>query len=221
VSDPTDRATRWCRRRLDAIAFGASAAVLVAAAIVAARGVSSFEADVFHTVNDLPDWLYRPMWVAQYLGLLLLPLGVAVVAAAFRRWRLAAGLVLLVPLKLLVEKGVLKQVLYRARPGTSVCDKDPTCLHLRGDVPLVGPSFPSGHVIIAFGIAWLVAPYVGRGARWALAGTCVVVAFARVYLGAHNPLDVVAGGASGIAIAAALNLMLGVPTPGPGRAEAD
>jgi hypothetical protein len=39
-------------------------------------------------------------------------------------------------------------------------------------VPLLGPSFPSGHVIIACGIAWLVAPYAGRRFRWTLAGAC-------------------------------------------------
>jgi membrane-associated phospholipid phosphatase len=216
VTGAPDRATTWHRRPVDAVVFGASGAVVLVAAMIAARGVSNLEATLFHAVNDLPDWLYRPMWLAQYLGLLLLPLGVAVIAAALRRWRLAVGLVLLVPLKLLVEKGVLKQLLYRARPGTSVCDKDPACLHLRGDVPLVGPSFPSGHVIIAFGIAWLVAPYVGHRARWALAATCAAVVLARMYLGAHNPLDVLAGAASGIAIAAALNLMLGVPNVGAG-----
>jgi membrane-associated phospholipid phosphatase len=215
------RSLRWWRRPLDAVALSVSTVVVLVSAAAAAQGVNATEAEVFHSVNDLPDWLYRPLWLAQYLGLLLLPLGIGLIAAVLRRWRLATALVLLVPLKLLVEKGVLKQLVYRARPGTSVCDQDPSCLHLRGDVPMAGPSFPSGHVIIAFGMAWLVAPYVGRGARWALAGTCVVVAFARVYLGAHNPLDVVAGGASGIAIAAALNLMLGVPIPGPERAEAD
>jgi undecaprenyl-diphosphatase len=34
---------------------------------------------------------------------------------------------------------------------------------------------------------------------------------ARVYLGAHAPLDVVGGAALGVAIGAALNLLVGVP----------
>ena len=135
MSEPTDRTQQWRRRRSDAIAVGAATLVVAGTALVATNGVSAIEASLFHAVNDLPNWLYRPLWLAQYLGLLLLPLAVAVVAAALRRWRLAAALVLLVPLKLIIEKGLLKEVIYRARPGTSVCGRDPSCLNLRGDVP--------------------------------------------------------------------------------------
>jgi undecaprenyl-diphosphatase len=39
----------------------------------------------------------------------------------------------------------------------------------------------------------------------------LLVCVARVYLGAHNPLDVVGGVGLGLAIAGALNLTLGVP----------
>ena len=153
----------------------------------------------------------------QFLGLLLIPIAVAVVALGFRKWRLATALALVVPLKLLVEKAVVKQLVDRQRPGSSTCAGDPECLHARGDVHLIGPSFPSGHVIIACAIAWLVAPYVGVRWRWALGGVCVAVGLSRVYLGAHNPLDVVAGAACGVVIGALLNLVVGVPgaTPAP------
>lgn len=201
----------WRRRRTDAAALLASGVVVALGIALASHGVSDLEARIFHLVNDAPDWLYRPAWLAQFLGLLLAPAAVAVVALWFRRWRLAAALVLLIPLKLFVEKVAVKQVVYRARPGTSVCEGEVSCLHLRGDVPLVGPSFPSGHVIIACGIAWLVAPYVGVRWRWALAAACLLVALARVYLGAHNPLDVLVGAACGVAVGAALNLVMGVP----------
>ncbi len=38
-----------------------------------------------------------------------------------------------------------------------------------------------------------------------------VVGFARIYLGAHNPLDVLGGLALGLAIGAAANLIVAVP----------
>ena len=71
----------------------------------------------------------------------------------------------LVPLKLVVEKQMLKHLIDRERPGTSICNEDLSCLNLR-DVPWSGVSFPSGHVIIAFGIGWLIAPYLSRRWQW-------------------------------------------------------
>ena len=203
---------RW---RRDGAAALAAAAVLACCIWAAASGVSPPEAAVFHAINDAPDWLYPVAWPVQFLGLLLLPLAIAVIALAFRRWRLAFALALLVPLKLVIEKAVIKQLVDRQRPGTSICDGDADCLHLRGDVHIVGPSFPSGHVIIVCGIAWLVGPYVDRRWRWALGAICVAVALARMYLGAHNPLDVTAGAAAGVLLGAALNLAIGTPAARP------
>ena len=177
---------------------------------VARSGVSAAEEWVFRLLNDLPDALEKPMWVAQLGGLLLVPLGIAVVAAVLRRWRLALALVLLVPAKLFVEYQVIKAVADRERPATSICDGDLTCLNLR-DAPAAGVSMPSGHAIIAMAIWWLVAPYLPRRWVWVTLAACLMVPVARVYLGAHNPLDVVAGGAAGIVIAASLNLLVGVP----------
>ena len=202
-------------RRLWLIAFAIAVTVALVAGLVASTGeVPGWEQSIFHAINDLPDWLEQPMWVFQLAGLLLVPLVVAVIAAAFKQWWLAIALVIFIPLKLLVEKGVVKQLVERERPGTTICGYDAdnpeafdaSCAHFRGDVPLEGLSFVSGHAIIAWGIAallWTVLP--GRW-RWVPVGIAALNAIARVYLGAHNPLDVVGGGAIGVAIAALLIL---------------
>ena len=67
------------------------------------------------------------------------------------------------------------------------------------------------HAIISFGVATLLAPYLTR--RWQIVAYVVATlnSIARVYLGAHNPLDVVGGAAIGVAIASVLNLVAGVP----------
>jgi hypothetical protein len=52
---------------------------------------SGLEATVFHAVNDLPELLYRPMWLVQLLGVLFVPAAGAVIAALLRKWRLAAA----------------------------------------------------------------------------------------------------------------------------------
>lgn len=182
----------------------ASLAVFAACAVVVADGrVGPVERAVFHAVNGLPDWLYRPMLVAQYLGVLAMPLVVAAGALAWRRWRLAAALVLVVPLKLGAERAA-KLLVQRERPGTTVPD---AILH---GVPSAGLSFTSGHAIITFAIAGLLALVLPR--RWAVVAFVLATlnAVARVYLGAHNPLDVVGGAAIGLAIAAVLDLVLDV-----------
>jgi undecaprenyl-diphosphatase len=181
-------------------------AVVVAASVVASSGrVGGAERAVFAAINGLPDALRWPMWVFQLLGLVLLPVAVAALALLWKRVRLAIALVALVPFKLLAEQAVVKELVHRERPGRT--EPDP----ILRDVPSAGNSFPSGHAIIAFGIATLLTPYLGRWGRaavWTLAGLNGV---ARVYLGAHNPLDVVCGAAVGVVLGAVLACIVGVP----------
>lgn len=82
------------------------------------------------------------------------------------------------------------------------------------DLPSAGQSFPSGHAIIAFGIAVLLLPYLRRRWRVRVVVLAVLNSAARVYLGAHAPLDVVGGAAAGVAVGALLTLLVGVPVAG-------
>jgi undecaprenyl-diphosphatase len=192
------------RARRDVVVLVASLATFAVCALIAADGrVGPIERAAFHAVNGLPQGLYQPMLAFQYLGVLAMPLIVAVGALAFRRWRLAAALVLVVPCKLGAER-VVKLLVQRQRPGTTVPDAI-----LRGVHP-AGLSFVSGHAIITFAIAGLLALVLPR--RWAVVAFVLATlnAVARVYLGAHNPLDVVGGAAVGLAIAAVLDLVLDV-----------
>jgi membrane-associated phospholipid phosphatase len=192
------------RIRRDLIMLAASLAVFAGCAVIAANGrVGPAERAVFHAINGLPGWLYRPMLVAQYLGVLAMPAVVAAGALVWRRWRLAAALVLVVPLKLVLER-VAKLLVQRQRPGTTVPDAI-----LRG-VPHHGLSFTSGHAIITFAIAGLLVLVLPH--RWGVAAFVLAACngVARVYLGAHNPLDVVGGAAIGLMIAAILDMILDV-----------
>ncbi len=68
----------------------------------------------------------------------------------------------------------------------------------------------SGHAIITFAIAGLLLLVLPR--RWGVVALVLAAAnaVARVYLGAHNPLDVLGGAAIGLAIAAVLDMVLDV-----------
>jgi undecaprenyl-diphosphatase len=193
------------RRPADAVTVLAGLAGTALCAWVVSPGtVGALERDVFLVVNGWPDALRWPLWVFQTLGVLGMPLIVAAGALWYRRWRLAAGLLLLVPLKLVVEREVLKVLVQRERPGTVI---EGAVLR---DVPSAGLSFPSGHAIIAFGIVTLLWPYLRPRWRAAALALAVLNSLARVYLGAHAPLDVIGGACAGVAVGGALNLLLGV-----------
>lgn len=213
MTDPTHPATYehpWAQRETWVVG-GLALAVLVSSALVARTGlVPGWEQALFHAINGLPDALKGPMWVFQLAGLLAVPGIVAVGALIWRKWRLAAALVMLMPLKLFMEKQVVKQVVERQRPGTSICHGDTSCANFR-DVPMEGLSYVSGHAVIAWGVAALVWPYLHGRWRWLPIVVAVLNSVARVYLGAHNPLDVVGGGALGALLGVLLGLLVGVP----------
>jgi undecaprenyl-diphosphatase len=67
-------------------------------------------------------------------------------------------------------------------------------------------SFPSGHTAAAFGAATALAG-AGHGLGSLVLALAVGIAVSRVYLGAHYPLDVVAGAILGIGAGAAARLI--------------
>ena len=181
-------------------AFGS--AVLAASAFEARRpAISPTEARVFHAVNGLPDWLYWPLWLPMQLGNLVVGTLVGlVVAFVAGDWWIAAGVVVATFSKLGTEKLVRREMAdylaVRQRPGTSQLGAI-----VRGaDVPTSGASFPSGHVILVAAIATVVTPAIPVGWWWVPVLLTFLVMFGRVFVGAHNPLDVTAGLGTGLLV---------------------
>jgi undecaprenyl-diphosphatase len=196
--------TRIGRRRTLVGVAAAAAVVVVATSVVASKGrVGAVERTLFEAVNGLPDALHWPMWILQLMGVTGTAVVVALIALRLRRRRLAVALIALVPLKLIVERLVVKVLVHRERPGSTVPDA------ILRDAAPTGLSFPSGHAMIAFGIATLLTPYLGRWGRVVVWTLAVLNNVSRIYLGAHNPLDVVCGAALGILLGCVLTWIVG------------
>jgi undecaprenyl-diphosphatase len=211
----TPNGRTYQRRRADALAAAAGLGVMVVCGSLVASGlILSTDVTLFHRINHWPGWLYPPMWAVQLAGVIgALPL-LAGAAALLRRLRLAAALASAILLKVWLEDAA-KKVVQRGRPAETAPD-----VILRGQSAAHGLSFPSGHAMVIFAIAALVAPYFRnrwKALPWALA---TAVCLSRVYLGAHFPLDVVAGAGLGMFIGSALNLLFGVPGPSASNVQA-
>jgi undecaprenyl-diphosphatase len=100
-----------------------------------------------------------------------------------------------------MSQGLKRSSLTRARPDAAIAGFE--ALAANPD----RFSFPSGHTAAAFGVAVAFAgePHgLGPGALLFAVG----VALSRVYLGAHYPLDVAAGGAIGVIAGLAARLLV-------------
>lgn len=167
--------------------------------------VGRFEEDLFRLANSLPSLLGAPLIVLMQAGSgLAIPAAVTMALALHRR-RLARDLAVAGVFAWLLADAA-KGLLQRPRPAGLLPEVD-----VRLPDP-GGYGFPSGHVSIATALVTAAWPHLPPRPRAAAAAVAVTVGLARVYSGVHLPWDVVGGAGLGVAVGAAVHLLLGAPS---------
>jgi len=183
-------------------------AVVVAAIIIVVLSswvawdgdVPAWESSILEFINGWPDWFKPLVWAIQQVGVLFAPVvGGLIIFWFTRKWQHLVPFVLVLPLKLGIEKGLVKQLVQRERPFVSTGE----WVNVRGPA-FEGLSFPSGHTTTAFALAVLVSAFLRPKWRPLPIIWAAMVGLSRMYYGEHNFLDVVAGAALGTAFAIVL-----------------
>ena len=188
----------WTAR--DSRRAAVAVATLAGGAVVARTGVPELERTVFEAVNGLPGSLYGVAWLPMQTGSIA---GGLVLASALgvttRRIVVGAVAVGAVSSAWILAKEV-KDLVQRERPfgaGVEATVRDGS----------VGWGYVSGHSAVAFALYAVAAPHLRPPWRRAALGLACFVAVARVYSGAHLPLDVVGGASLGVIIGEAFRVV--------------
>ena len=189
----------------------ASFLIVVTSLVAATHRVSRFEEDVFRLINRLPDLLRPALNTVMQGGALGAVPVVVIIALTCRRARLARDMAIAGGAAWVAAK-ILKSLVGRQRPFAAL---EAVFRHTTD----TGLGFPSGHAAVAAALATAAAPYLGRHLRRTVWITALVVGIARIYLGAHLPLDVIGGWSLGWLLGSLVHLAFGAPdnSPSPGQ----
>ena len=190
-------------KRQPAIVLVLGVAALVAAMLTAVAATGHLvpgDHPIANAVQSVPG--EGPEEIADVLALTVIET-VVWIAAAFIAWRRRSAALLIAGVLValaLTANPVIKEIVDRARPAASDLTIRETDAH---------EGFPSGHVqgaTLIYGYLWCAISLMGLRARiWVtafVAAVLLLIAFDRVYNGAHWPSDVVGGFAYGVLLLA-------------------
>jgi glycosyltransferase 2 family protein len=180
-------------RRVEIVAVLGASAMLAGSWVIVAvnHGVPGWEQDIFEWVNDRPDALWPVVWVPMQLGSLAGSLVVVVVTFVVSRQRRLTLAAMTASQVAWWSAKVVKALVTRGRPDALLAN-----VKLRDHATGVG--YVSGHAAVAFALATVLAPSLPRAWRPVAFALASVVAVARLYSGAHLPLDAVGGAGLGM-----------------------
>jgi glycosyltransferase 2 family protein len=187
-----------------AVACGGAAVLCGSWVIVTLEArVPGWERQVFEWVNGPPDGVWPVIWGPMQLGSLIGSLVVVGVTGTLTRNRRLTLAMLVASQAAWWSAKLVKASVSRERPAALLPE-----VHLRESAD--GFGYLSGHAAVAFALAAALAPSLPRPWRPVPFAAAGVVALARVYAGAHLPLDVVGGAGLGVLAGLAARRLFGL-----------
>lgn len=155
--------------------------------LTASGEMGTFETKVFEWVYSMPDSLRWFALIVTQFGNAWVVIGLVGLLFVVR-WNPRLSLLVLrngVLTYVIVE--LMKRTVGRPRPAILLS-------HITSrEVAVFGNGFPSGHVAVATALSLTLLPYLPKHLRWLPAVWIGLVAWSRIYLGVHAPLDVIGG----------------------------
>ncbi len=177
-------------------------ALFAGSALLVHTGVTAWDRRLYRSLNEVPSSLASVMTPIAHLcgpGMLAIAAALAAVYVVLRNR--SAFPVLVGSVAAAAAWGVAnlaKIVADRPRPYEVVAGA------VLRQAPAHGSSFPSSHTAVVVAIVIALMPFVSRPAFGVAVAYACLVAWSRVYLGVHYPLDVLAGAGIGMAVGGAV-----------------
>lgn len=164
--------------------------VLVLSILATREGVmKGWETALFEFIYYNPPFLLPIFLIITQLGSIYILMVLLIFYVAKQRYHIVLRMLMTGTLAYLLA-GFVKEIWGRPRPDEL----------LQGVVNLdnvIGSGFPSGHVALATALALTVGHYLPKKYNWLVPVWIVAVAYSRIYLGVHAPLDIIGGFAVG------------------------
>jgi undecaprenyl-diphosphatase len=162
-----------------------------------------FQARIFYDFNN-PDlgsgFTTAAKWITEGLGSAYPIIACVVIPFIFKKYRLAWRFFVTAGGAFVLGE-ILKKLVNEPRPITLLSG------HLQQRVIETGPGFPSGHETAATALAltlWFVLP-----PKWRFISIVwiAIVAWSRLFLGVHTPMDIIGGFACGLIAVCIIRLL--------------
>ena len=151
--------------------------------------MKGWEIALFEFIYYNPPFLLPIFLIITQFGSIYILMVLLIFYVAKQRYHIVLRMLMTGTLAYLLA-GFVKEIWGRPRPDEL----------LQGVVNLdnvIGSGFPSGHVALATALALTVGHYLPKKYNWLVPVWIVAVAYSRIYLGVHAPLDIIGGFAVG------------------------